>query len=161
LRALYDTARVAIVQGVGYPNPDFSHFRSTEIWETANPTGPATTGWLGRFYDNCCNGLGHPAGMVALGATRVPPMLRAEGYLPPTVSDPENYQVAGGADDEDAREKARRLRAMRKVSEGPAPPLSLLDYIQKTTQSAHACVEEFRAIAQVKVDGEYPDTPLA
>jgi uncharacterized protein (DUF1501 family) len=48
---LYDKGQVAIVQGVGYPNPDYSHFRSTEIWETAAPDKYASTGWLGRYLD--------------------------------------------------------------------------------------------------------------
>jgi uncharacterized protein (DUF1501 family) len=51
LKALYDRGLVAIVQGVGYPNPDHSHFRSTEIWQTAVPDSYATTGWLGRYLD--------------------------------------------------------------------------------------------------------------
>jgi uncharacterized protein (DUF1501 family) len=48
---MYDKGQVAIVQGVGYPNPDYSHFRSTEIWETAAPDKYTATGWLGRYLD--------------------------------------------------------------------------------------------------------------
>ncbi len=51
LKALYDKGMVAIVQGVGYPNPDHSHFRSTEIWQTAVPNRYEHTGWLGRYFD--------------------------------------------------------------------------------------------------------------
>jgi uncharacterized protein (DUF1501 family) len=50
-KALYDKGMVAIVQGVGYPNPDHSHFRSTEIWQTAVPDRYEHTGWLGRYFD--------------------------------------------------------------------------------------------------------------
>jgi uncharacterized protein (DUF1501 family) len=50
-KKLYDAGQVAIVQGVGYPNPDYSHFRSTEIWETAAPGKYLSTGWLGRYLD--------------------------------------------------------------------------------------------------------------
>ncbi len=52
LKALYDKGMVAIVQGVGYPNPDHSHFRSTEIWQTAAPDRYEHTGWLGRYFDS-------------------------------------------------------------------------------------------------------------
>jgi uncharacterized protein (DUF1501 family) len=48
---MYDAGQVAIVQGVGYPNPDYSHFRSTAIWETAAPDKYLSTGWLGRYLD--------------------------------------------------------------------------------------------------------------
>ncbi|MBV8067771.1 MAG: DUF1501 domain-containing protein [Candidatus Eremiobacteraeota bacterium] len=51
LKSLYDRGMVAIVQGVGYPNPDHSHFRSTEIWQTAAPERYEHTGWLGRYFD--------------------------------------------------------------------------------------------------------------
>jgi uncharacterized protein (DUF1501 family) len=52
LGELYREGRVAVVQGVGYPDPDRSHFRSMEIWHTAStePTAPGT-GWLGRYLD--------------------------------------------------------------------------------------------------------------
>ena len=48
---LFKDGRVAIVQGVGYPNPNRSHFEATQIWETASPEAPATNGWLGRYLD--------------------------------------------------------------------------------------------------------------
>jgi uncharacterized protein (DUF1501 family) len=51
LKKMYDAGRVAIVQGVGYPNPDLSHFRGTEIWQTSAPTSYLSTGWLGRYLD--------------------------------------------------------------------------------------------------------------
>jgi uncharacterized protein (DUF1501 family) len=51
-KRLYDAGKVAIVQGVGYPEPDHSHFRSTEIWQTATPKSYATTGWIGRYLDD-------------------------------------------------------------------------------------------------------------
>jgi uncharacterized protein (DUF1501 family) len=50
-KALYDRKQLAIVRGVGYPKPDHSHFRSMDIWQTANPVRPAATGWLGRWLD--------------------------------------------------------------------------------------------------------------
>jgi uncharacterized protein (DUF1501 family) len=49
---MYDKGQVAIVQGVGYPNPDYSHFRSTEIWQTAAPQQYLSTGWVGRYLDS-------------------------------------------------------------------------------------------------------------
>lgn len=51
-KAMYDKGMVGIVQGVGYPNPDHSHFRSTQIWQTAVPDAYAETGWLGRYLDD-------------------------------------------------------------------------------------------------------------
>ncbi|WP_433717549.1 DUF1501 domain-containing protein [Actinoplanes sp. CA-051413] len=51
LHKLYGDQRLAVVRGVGYPKPDRSHFRSMDIWQTAAPERPGTTGWLGRWLD--------------------------------------------------------------------------------------------------------------
>ncbi|MEO7599119.1 MAG: DUF1501 domain-containing protein [Opitutus sp.] len=57
LHQLFHDGQLAVVQNVGYPNPNRSHFRSSEIWETASDTGEfLPTGWLGRFMDNACAG---------------------------------------------------------------------------------------------------------
>ena len=48
IKDLYDQGSVAIVNGIGYPNPDRSHFRSMDIWHTAEPDKFVSEGWLGR-----------------------------------------------------------------------------------------------------------------
>ncbi|MDE1171667.1 MAG: DUF1501 domain-containing protein [Verrucomicrobium sp.] len=56
-KALYDSGNLGVIQGVGYPNPNRSHFRSTEIWETASDSGRNVHyGWIGRYFDNACSG---------------------------------------------------------------------------------------------------------
>jgi uncharacterized protein (DUF1501 family) len=57
LKSLHDEGHLAIVQGVGYPNPNRSHFRSTEIWHTASDSAVTEKyGWMGRYFDACCKG---------------------------------------------------------------------------------------------------------
>jgi uncharacterized protein (DUF1501 family) len=51
LKKQWDAGTLAIVRGVSYPQPDHSHFRSMDIWQTASPDHPQTTGWLGRWLD--------------------------------------------------------------------------------------------------------------
>src|SRR6476660_5476538 len=51
MATLWREGRLAIVRGVGYPHPDHSHFRSMDIWQTASPDTPITTGWIGRWLD--------------------------------------------------------------------------------------------------------------
>lgn len=53
LKALYDQGKVAVVQGVGYPNPNRSHFRGMDIWHSARPETFEQSGWLGRYLDAC------------------------------------------------------------------------------------------------------------
>jgi uncharacterized protein (DUF1501 family) len=54
---LYDNGLCTIVQGVGYPNPNRSHFKSMDIWQTADTDGTGD-GWLGRYFDSECCGYG-------------------------------------------------------------------------------------------------------
>jgi uncharacterized protein (DUF1501 family) len=61
--------QLAVVQGVGYPNPNRSHFRSTEIWQTASDSDKIEKyGWLGRYFDNACSGADPTVG-VTIGAS--------------------------------------------------------------------------------------------
>ena len=52
LKNLWDQNKVAIIRGVGYPNPDRSHFSSMAKWQTASPAKNINTGWLGRWIDS-------------------------------------------------------------------------------------------------------------
>src|SRR5215471_15285596 len=57
LKEIWDDGKMAIMQGVGYPNPNRSHFRSMDIWQSAQPDRDvAESGWLGRYFDNTCSG---------------------------------------------------------------------------------------------------------
>lgn len=49
LKPILDKGRLAIIQNVSYPNPNLSHFRSKEIWQSAHPQGASDTGWLARY----------------------------------------------------------------------------------------------------------------
>ena len=52
LKSLWDQNKVAIIRGVGYPNPDRSHFSSMAKWQTGSPAKNINTGWLGRWIDS-------------------------------------------------------------------------------------------------------------
>ncbi|MHB1536476.1 MAG: DUF1501 domain-containing protein [Acidimicrobiales bacterium] len=73
-KSLWDAGQLAIVRGVGYPNPSLSHFESMDIWQTANPTDGVGSGWLGRWLDATGN---DPLRALSVGAT-LPPDLRGE-----------------------------------------------------------------------------------
>jgi uncharacterized protein (DUF1501 family) len=85
LRDLFASGQVALLQGVGYPNPNRSHFEATEIWETASPDRPQQYGWLGRYLDRR-----YPAGTkpptpfetVALGDTLPAALVSAHVDVP-------------------------------------------------------------------------------
>jgi len=61
LKEFYDDGNLGILNAVGYPNPDRSHFRSMDIWQTSSGSNEfVTTGWLGRYLDAQCSGCDKP-----------------------------------------------------------------------------------------------------
>jgi uncharacterized protein (DUF1501 family) len=80
LGALFQEGKLGVVQNVGYPNPNRSHFRSTEIWESASDSDRfVSTGWIGRFLDNTCAGA---PGIPANAAEADPPAVHLSGEVP-------------------------------------------------------------------------------
>jgi uncharacterized protein (DUF1501 family) len=75
LAGLWNQRQLAIVRGAGYPKPDHSHFRSMDIWQTASPAEPVSTGWIGRWLDATGD---DPLRAVNIGAVLPPLALGAK-----------------------------------------------------------------------------------
>lgn len=90
MKTLFDAQKVAIVQGVGYPTPNRSHFRSREIWQTADPTTIDATGWLGRYADANLADAGELAA-INIGPT-LPKSLAANRVVVPSIATLDLYQ---------------------------------------------------------------------
>jgi uncharacterized protein (DUF1501 family) len=90
IKAMYDQGKVAIIAGVGYPKPDRSHFRSMDIWHTAQPETVIAEGWLGRVIreldpqkQNVCTGVSFGQGLpraMYLAGTPAISVTQLEGY---------------------------------------------------------------------------------
>ncbi len=78
LKDLFDNSLAAIVQGVGYPNPNRSHFKSMDIWQTADTTATGD-GWLGRYFDAECCGYGKGESGSADGKAPTPQAAKPGG----------------------------------------------------------------------------------
>lgn len=74
IKSLWDAGKVAIVQGVGYPQSNHSHFTSMDIWQTANPVSPTGYGWIGRWLNAAQQ---QSIGALNIGTT-MPPLLVGE-----------------------------------------------------------------------------------
>ena len=92
IKALWDQGKLAIVEGVGYPNPSFSHFESIRVWETGDPSRRQVEGWLGKTITENYDSQGHPLTGCACGTTNVPGALRD---LHATVSVIDNSRAFG------------------------------------------------------------------
>jgi uncharacterized protein (DUF1501 family) len=71
IKTLWDQNKVAIIRGVGYPKPDYSHFASMAKWQTGAPNNNLNTGWLGRWLDTQAE---DPMQAISLGSV-LPPLL--------------------------------------------------------------------------------------
>jgi uncharacterized protein (DUF1501 family) len=79
LRRLYEDGALTILNNVGYPNPDRSHFRSMDIWHTASESSEyLSTGWLGRYLDSTCSQDCHAAHEVIEIDDTLSPALKGE-----------------------------------------------------------------------------------
>ncbi len=95
LAALCSEGHAAIVQGTGYPNPNRSHFRATEIWHTASDAEKNEAyGWLGRYCDAACSGE-DPGEPIAVG-DQSPQLLRSKSGGAVTIGSPRDYQFMDG-----------------------------------------------------------------
>src|SRR5450755_101342 len=104
-KELYDAGQLSVIQGVGYPNPNRSHFRSTEIWQTASDSGKIEKyGWLGRYFDAACSGA-DPAVGVTIGS-QLPEAFFAAKPKGICFNNPQNYRfISNGNGTEESYKK--------------------------------------------------------
>jgi uncharacterized protein (DUF1501 family) len=101
-KKLWDDGKLAIVQGVGYPEPSFSHFDSIRVWETADPERRQQDGWLGKTIAQNYDSAGHPLVGCACGTTGVPGALRDLEATLTVVNSQQSFKFNGGAEMEKA-----------------------------------------------------------
>ena len=101
IKSLYDQGKVAIVEGVGYPAPSFSHFDSIRVWETGDPTRRQQNGWLGKTIEKNYDSAGHPLVGCATGTTAVPGALRDLQATLTVINDQASFKFQGNADNVD------------------------------------------------------------
>lgn len=92
LHRLWDSGDLAVVQGVGYPGPDRSHFRSMAIWQTGTTGAAPNAGWLGRAAD-----LGPELRACHVGPQSVPRALVGRRSIPSALASLDEYRLAPGA----------------------------------------------------------------
>ncbi len=169
LKNLYDAGNLAIVQGVGYPNPNRSHFRSTEIWQTASDAHQnLTQGWIGRYFDNCCAGEDATVG-VAIGE-QLPEAFNAANPIGVAIG----RLASLGFDREKDPDQARlfaELNGLEPASmsgdsigslSGPSKSgLSALDYLRRTALDAQVSTDKIKQVLKgTKNEASYPKSQL-
>lgn len=170
IKEMYDDGMAAIVQGVGYPNPNRSHFKSMDIWHTADGSGTGD-GWLGRYFDSECCGYGKgesggadgrpkdetPQPGIAIGRT-APLALQGQKIKPVSFETPDLFRWTG----RDVHESLSGPydRANRRGVVGGMEPGSNAAFLMRTALDAQVSSETIRKAVSVKPLVEYPGSEL-
>jgi len=162
---------------VGYPNPNRSHFRSTEIWQTASDADRNEYyGWLGRYFDNTCKGCDPTIG-VCVGR-ETPQAFAAKKPTGVTLQNPDSYRFVsadnpGEGEGDLMEESYRRMNEVvpdEDVSGSSIGSLSgsinhsgsALDFIQRTAMDAQVSSDEILKVSgRVKNQSDYPNSQLS
>ena len=129
LKELYDEGKVAVVQGIGYPNSSRSHFRAMDIWQTCEPDTVGTEGWVGRAMreldpnkENVLTGVNFGRGL--------PRAMAVPGVPVTSVGDLDNYGLMTGIGKAEERNEALRVfKSMYGPAVGSGP---VMDYLAQT-----------------------------
>ena len=162
---LYHDGLAAVVHGVGYPNPNRSHFRSMEIWHTAvDADRSSSRGWLGRYFDNTCSGC-DPTIAINIGkenpqafAAQIPKGISFQAEKKLAFDDPLSA-VHAMMEDEDAEAAGGSIAYLR--GGGGTTQIDALDFIEKTAMHAQVSTEQINSISKVYAAQEtFPNTGL-
>lgn len=168
LKSLLDDGHLAVVQGVGYPNPNRSHFRSTEIWQTASdPDRNAAEGWIGRYFDNCCSGADPTIGVAI--SDEMPQAFAAKVPTGVTFTQPEQFRYRSSEPGRDGHLSAEELffrqlnetggseehltapeegASISKLAGAATSGSSTLDFLRRTALDAQISSDKIREIAR-------------
>jgi uncharacterized protein (DUF1501 family) len=148
LRPLWEHGQLAVVQGVGYPNPNRSHFEAMDIWQSADPKGVTRTGWLGRAAVESNDGSGGVP-ILHVGPSRLPlAVAGAPGGGAVSVNDQNSFRLELG------RAKAGRQKAGRRLLEELSAPAEnaresdLVSFVQRRQVQTLTAVEHLHELLE-------------
>ena len=155
---LYNQGKVAVINGIGYPNPNRSHFRSMDIWHTCEPDQVGTEGWLGRVIRDLDPNGGNVLTGVNFGRG-LPRSMALPGIPVASVSDLETYGVLTGI-----KTQPRRDQALDAFAEMYAPAVGtgpVMDYLGQTGLEALKGADILSTAPQkYHSTVEYSDSPI-
>ena len=156
-KELFDDGALAIVNGCGYPGPNRSHFRSTDIWHTADPKLSRSTGWLGHYLDHAVRGTDNPLRAINVGQ-QLPLALVADSAPVPSFQSLEDFRLK--TDRANPADSARVEAAIRAAyqARGASPAHQ---YLSRQAMNAIVTAEQVQKMSgSYKADAEYPQKGL-
>jgi uncharacterized protein (DUF1501 family) len=160
LKELYDEGVLALYQGVGYPNPNRSHFKSMDIWHTANPEGDGQgTGWIGRYFDNTCGGEPEPNACVSIGDT-APLATQGKTIQPIAFENAKLFRWSGEDLHPDVAAAYQQINR-RGVIADEAAEGTTAEFLMRTALDAQLSSEKIRDATAKPPEVSYPGSKLA
>ncbi|HLG73177.1 MAG TPA: DUF1501 domain-containing protein [Chloroflexota bacterium] len=142
LKSLWDAKKLAIVQGVGYPDPIRSHFASMDIWASGTPGKPSQTGWLGRYLDAAKLPADNPFNAASVGP-QLPLTLKTQNTAVASLQDTNTFQLR--TDPRHPQDHQDVMAAFERIySRGPGgqPYYDLVDKFEGITVSAASALKD-------------------
>jgi uncharacterized protein (DUF1501 family) len=159
MKGLFDSKKLAVVHGAGYPNPDFSHFKAMDIWQTADPTGQLRSGWLGRYFDSLTDGEAHPLAGVSVGKTVAKAFNSPETTIAAVDSAETFHLDAASGDPSPDRRQASLLQLYDAYRPAATSYAALLDTTLDNAMASSADLASFHET--YKPAATYPQSTLA
>jgi uncharacterized protein (DUF1501 family) len=157
LAELLEGNALTVVQGVGYPNPTQSHFRSMDIWQAASMAETLNEGWIGKALKGLPSA---PAFHVADNNESSPLALNGAPVRVPSIRSLDDFQLKTTAASSADKKDQRDIIEGATKSGGNQP--SLLEYVQKTAANTYASSQRLQEIGKnYQPKATYPQTPLA
>ena len=159
MKGLWDSGKLAVVRGVGYPEQNYSHFKSMAIWQAGDPKLQLDNGWLGRTLEQMESEQHDPFFGFNIGSS-TPPEMRTPAISIPSVRDPADYGVKIGGKLLDTS-NARTATMLKLYEQYPSssPYGVLLETTAETAVSSAKMLEQAGANYTAAV--EYPDSSFA
>ena len=156
---LYDRGMVGIVQGIGYPNSNRSHFRGMDIWHTCEPDKVETIGWVGRTLKELDPEGENPLAGINFGVG-LPRAMAMPGVPVTSVSNLDNYGLMTGIEAQDQRDQALDIF---KMMYGPAIGTGpVMEYLSRTGQDVLSGADILKTVPdQYESTVEYANNPIA
>jgi uncharacterized protein (DUF1501 family) len=139
---LLQKGSLAVVQGVGYPNPDRSHFESMDIWQSADIKRRNNTGWIGRSIPDLQDKKGNVP-VLQIGAQRLPLALQGAAAGVASINERQPFRLELG---KPARQKARRHLLDEMANLGEAGENSLLQFVQRRQVNTYATLDRLQEV---------------
>jgi uncharacterized protein (DUF1501 family) len=147
LEPMLKEGKLAVVQGVGYPNPDRSHFESMDIWQLADPKRKLGNGWIGRSVADLQDNKGNVP-VMQLGASKLPVALQGAPSGVVSINNTQPYRLELGT--ENAAERKERRKLLEDLAKPKDNGDDLLQFVQRRQVQTYSTLDRIEEVLKAQ-----------